>query len=217
MYQLLSGRPPFPDANLINQMVRHATETPQPLPQSNPDVPDGLQQIVSYMIAKQPAQRYPNPERAAQALQVFLMAESRQPRPPEDSPRMRSYLTWLENAPAGNGADIPVAQPVVKSTKAPRQTPIPRATPTAPALPRPSSKRSRNNRPASVPVAKPAPQANSQEFDVELVPVAAQTPATIAAGPKALGLTGREWKLVAGVAASSIVILVIGLLIVWLK
>ncbi len=71
LYQLLSGRPPFPDANLINQMVRHATETPHPLPQCNPEVPDGLQQIVGYMIAKQPTQRYPNPERAAQRWRCF--------------------------------------------------------------------------------------------------------------------------------------------------
>ena len=81
-------------------MVRHATETPKPLQQFNPAIPDGLQQIVNYMIAKQPAQRYPKPERAAQALQMFLMADSQAPAPVDEPPQMRKYLTWLETAPS---------------------------------------------------------------------------------------------------------------------
>ena len=56
--------------------VRHATETPKPLQYFNTAIPDGLQQILNYMIAKAPAQRYPSPERAAQALRMFLMADS---------------------------------------------------------------------------------------------------------------------------------------------
>src|SRR5262249_4486874 len=74
LYHLLAGQPPFPDTNIITQMIRHATETPRPLKDFNPAVPDGLQQIVNWMMAKDPAGRYPTPERAAQALQVFLAA-----------------------------------------------------------------------------------------------------------------------------------------------
>ncbi len=76
LYHLLAGQPPFPDTNIISQMIRHATETARPLKELNPAVPDGLQQIVNWMMAKEPAQRYPTPERAAQALQVFLAAGS---------------------------------------------------------------------------------------------------------------------------------------------
>jgi eukaryotic-like serine/threonine-protein kinase len=233
LYQLLSGRPPFPDANLINQMVRHATEIPTPLQQYNPEIPDGLQQIVSYMIAKQPAQRYSNPERAAQALQIFLIAESRQPRPAEEAPQMRSYLTWLEATPPepatgsaaakgspGSGAEVPIAQPVAQTPKLAKPTPIPRASPTVPALPRPSSRNSNNNRPrgAKVPIAKPAPAAAAQEFDVELVPVAGE-PSTPTANPeqKTFGLTRHEWWLVAAVAGVVLGIVLFGVLIVWLS
>ena len=46
LYHLLAGQIPFPDTNLINLMIRHATETPRPLGELNPAVPDGLQQIV---------------------------------------------------------------------------------------------------------------------------------------------------------------------------
>jgi serine/threonine protein kinase len=96
LYHLLAGQPPFPDTNIISQMIRHATETPKPLKAFHSSVPDGLQQIVNWMMAKDAAQRYPTPERAAQALQVFLVAGAEQLAAPETDPRMRPYLTWLE-------------------------------------------------------------------------------------------------------------------------
>jgi molybdopterin-biosynthesis enzyme MoeA-like protein len=70
-------------------MGRHATENAKPLQQFNPAIPDGLQQIVNYMMAKQATQRYPTPERAAQALQMFLMAESQAARPLDEAPQWR--------------------------------------------------------------------------------------------------------------------------------
>jgi serine/threonine protein kinase len=96
LYHLLAGQPPFPDSNIISQMIRHATEAPTPLRKFNPSVPDGLQQIVNWMIAKEPVKRYPTPERAAQALQVFLAAGEEALAAPENDPKMRTYLTWLE-------------------------------------------------------------------------------------------------------------------------
>src|SRR5262245_39027199 len=74
LYHLPDGKPPFPDTNIISQMIRHATEPPRPLKEVNPAVADALQQIVNRMLAKDPAQRYPTPDKAAQALQTFLAA-----------------------------------------------------------------------------------------------------------------------------------------------
>jgi serine/threonine protein kinase len=96
LYNALAGRPPFPDTNLLNLMIRHATEEPQPLKEMNAAVPDGLQQIVNWMMAKEASSRYPTPERAAQALQVFLSAGDAKPAPLESDPGMRAYLAWLE-------------------------------------------------------------------------------------------------------------------------
>jgi serine/threonine protein kinase len=122
LYHMIAGQPPFPDSNVISQMLRHATEAPRPLKDFNAAVSDGLQQIVGWMMAKDPAKRYPTPGRAAQALQVFLAAES----PPADAPpvdaKMRSYLTWLEagdeEAPAAKPAKpaVPVAAPFAAKT-----------------------------------------------------------------------------------------------------
>ena len=98
------GQPPFPDTNIISQMIRHATEPPRPLKELNPAVPDGLQQIVNWMLAKDPGGRYPTPERAAQALEVFLAAGAETSHAPESDPKMRSYLTWLQEEGEQNPA-----------------------------------------------------------------------------------------------------------------
>jgi hypothetical protein len=72
------------------------------------------------MMAKEPTGRYPTPERAAQALQVLLVAGAEAQVNLEGDPQMRSYLTWLEReeakgAPgtsAAAGTALPVAAPV---------------------------------------------------------------------------------------------------------
>ncbi len=143
LYQCLTGQPPFPDTNVANQLRRHANEPARPVKELNPAVPDGLQQIVNWMLAKDPAQRYPTPERAAQALQVFLAA-GEPPRAPGTDPRMKSYLKWLEAHDPGRQAGGP--------------------TPTAPA-------RQPKNPPAPASAAgTAAPVAAPAGFDVELVP-----------------------------------------------
>ncbi len=116
LYHLLAGQLPFPDTNIISQMIRHATETPKPLKEFNPAVPDGLQQIVQTMMAKEPTQRYPTPEKAAQALQIFLAAGIDQLAVPEADPKMRPYLQWLEvedkkDNKAGSAGHVPLAGP----------------------------------------------------------------------------------------------------------
>jgi serine/threonine protein kinase len=110
LYHLLTGQPPFPDTNVLNQMVRHATEAPRPLAEVTPGVPDGLQQVLNWMMAKEPAQRYATPERAAQALQAFLTTGA-EARPIDEVPQMRRYLTWLETGDQGAAAPAAAAAP----------------------------------------------------------------------------------------------------------
>ncbi len=80
-------------------MVRHTTEPPPRLRGLNPEVPDELQRVVDMMLAKDPAQRFPTPERAALALQGFF-TRSEPPRPVQVDPRMISFLEWLESSEA---------------------------------------------------------------------------------------------------------------------
>ncbi len=209
LYHLLSGQTPFPDTNLINQMVRHATETPKPLQQLNPAIPDGLQQIVNYMIAKQASQRYPSPERAAQALQIFLMADAQAPRALEEPPQLRNYLTWLETSDPNRGTPLkPAFNPALPAGKNLASPPSPKTAPqpvrSSKPTPVPSTrspaarkkhKKHRSSRHGRVPVgtpasggpaAQPAVGRGAQEFDVELVPIpsAAPVPTSMRRGGK---------------------------------
>lgn len=148
LYHCLTGQPPFPDTNLLSQMVRHATETPKPLREFNPAIPEGLQQIMSWMIAKKPDERYPTPERAAQALQMFLVADSEPPKPAEE-PQMRKYLTWLETS--ADSLDESIATPKVAAPAAAPASAMP-----APASPAPASPAPASPAPASPVRARPA-------------------------------------------------------------
>ncbi|HEY7426504.1 MAG TPA: protein kinase [Gemmataceae bacterium] len=222
LYHLLAGQPPFPDTNIISQMIRHATETAKPLKTFNSAVPDGLQQIVNWMMAKDAAQRYPTPERAAAALQVFLVAGNEQLAAPESDPHMRSYLTWLEvesgkqpivsaaaKPPSGT---LPSAKPpsgtppAVKSSKPPK----PAQAAGKPERVRTGKHPKKKHRPPPTPAAELAAQ-----IDVELVPfdlpdAAAKKPA------KRFRLTRRD-ALVFGVGAlMGAVVTFIGALIAFL-
>jgi serine/threonine protein kinase len=193
LYHALTGQPPFPDTNIINQMIRHATEPPRPLKELNSGVPDGLQQIVNWMLAKDSARRYATPSRAAQALQVFLVAGSEGPSAEHD-PKLRSYLTWLETE--GNGKVAPSAT-----------APLAGQTPAAP-TPRRSRKHKRRQAKTAVslpfkpPAAVPVPA-----FDVELVPLpTADVPPSAARS----GLSRREFVAFGLGAGSVLLAIVIG-------
>ena len=70
----------------------------------NAAVSSELQQVVCRMLAKDPAQRYATPDRAAQALQPFLASGDGAPGHHEASPRMRAFLTWLETEDGGESS-----------------------------------------------------------------------------------------------------------------
>jgi serine/threonine protein kinase len=132
LYHALAGQTVFPDEAPLRQMLRHATETPKRIRDLNPDVPEGLQQVLDAMLAKDPALRYPTPERAAQALQPFLTPGYQAPTTENDQ-RLMTYLEWLEkyeressvelgNVPAPPPWDPPSA--VVRQSR-PQRTPVP--------------------------------------------------------------------------------------------
>jgi serine/threonine protein kinase len=209
LYHALAGQTPFPDSNILSQMVRHATEAPRPVRELNAAVPDGLSQVLNWMLAKDPAQRYPTPDRAAQALQIFLVAGQETPRLAEEGPQLRKFLTWVEMNDTGDSKERPrkaepaVAQPAaLTSSRREPESPVPIARPAAaPAvsvrdLPDRPGKKQRKHKRSALPVAAPgtAPSpARAEDFDVELVTVAPPT----AAPPTSRGLTNRDWLMLA--------------------
>ena len=180
LYHMLTGQTPFPDKNLFNQIVRHATEVYRPVREFNASIPEGLEQIVSWMMAKQPDQRYPTPARAAQALEVLLLAGSEQATV-DEPPQMRKYLTWLEMEERSVVTDgvapvtgPPLASPIASSAPAPAAAGTVITASLAPPAcdvptPAPRSGIIKRSVPA-VALAKPA-QTTQSQIDVELVPI----------------------------------------------
>jgi serine/threonine protein kinase len=171
LYHLITGQPPFPDKNILNQMIRHATETPKPLTEFVPNAPEGLSQIVEWMMAKQPAQRYPTPSRAAQAMEAFLMVSGSEGSKSEESPQMKKYLTWLETAASVGDEDATIPPPAnipVPNLKVPPSAvnkPTSPATPPAPVKGDTVKRKRRTGvkmpeTPAASPVPPPAPPAS---------------------------------------------------------
>jgi serine/threonine protein kinase len=198
LYHALAGQPPFPDTSRVRQLVRHATEEPRPVRELNSAVPDGLQQILNWMLAKNPDQRYPTPQRAAQALQVFLAAGA-ETVPLEKDPRMRPYLQWLADK----------AAPTAAAPARPRTTPPP-----------PTAGKQRPKAPvaddvteamkALPPLPAKAEVRRSEPTDVELVDVE-----PVEQEKDIVGWTRRELILL-GVGVALFVVLVMGSLVVWL-
>jgi serine/threonine protein kinase len=135
LYHCLTGQPPFPDKNAVRQIMRHATEVARPPREFDPSIPDVLQEIVSGMMAKDPAQRYATPDRAARALRVFLHSEGQSPRPVAPDERSPEYLRWLETQERDEPAPQPTetARPV-SATPPPRSVAAEREPARAPTL-----------------------------------------------------------------------------------
>jgi serine/threonine protein kinase len=104
LYHALAGQPPFHADTTLGLVIRHASDPPRPLTEFNPEVPDGLWKVIDWMMAKNPAQRYLSPERAAQALEAFLTAEG----PTEP-------LSEEEPPPAAESLDEPAAPEPIPS------------------------------------------------------------------------------------------------------
>jgi uncharacterized protein (TIGR03067 family) len=72
LYDLLTGKPPFPQGTVMQKVIAHLEQTPRPLTEVRGDVSPELARIVEKMLAKDPAQRYQTPAEVAEALTPFI-------------------------------------------------------------------------------------------------------------------------------------------------
>ena len=74
LYHCLAGRPPFPETNIMAQMLKHATETPAPLAPLVAQLPAGFQAVMDRFLARRPISgtRLPRrrPKRSNRSLRV---------------------------------------------------------------------------------------------------------------------------------------------------
>ncbi len=217
LYHCLTGRPPFPDTNVMTQMLKHATEKPAQISSLAPGTPPGLQAVHDVMVAKSPDRRYPTPAKAAEALRPFLTPNAgAKPAGPQLVPE---YREWLQTETGMEiPKDLPPAPPKRESTAVKPPLAKPAAT-AAPARPKP---------PAGPPPSYPAPlivsPAAVEEVDVEVVDMAAlgapvyvpppfaPTPAAPAVNPDDRPLTdlGRRDFMMLGAGGLGVLLAVCG-------
>lgn len=157
LYHCLVGTPPFPDTNIMAQMVKHATEKPKPIASSVPDAPPGLQAVFDKLLAKNPDHRYSTPAEAAEALKPFLKNAGAKPTGPEMVPAYREWLestSMIELPKDAFGGPRPTVPPPPPKPVAPPPVAAPRPVPPPPprpALPPPVAP----SYPAPIPVSGP--------------------------------------------------------------
>ncbi len=71
-YFLLTGHRPFPKSTIMELLMAHRYEKPEPISNSRPDVPMDLEAIVDKMTAKSPFQRFQSASDVAAALRLWL-------------------------------------------------------------------------------------------------------------------------------------------------
>ncbi len=75
LYELLTGKPPFPESNPLDQILRLRDSEPVPLARINPAIPIELQQICQRCLEKQPHDRYPSAAALAADLERYRDGE----------------------------------------------------------------------------------------------------------------------------------------------
>src|SRR6185503_11799053 len=77
MYALLAGRPPFRAKNLPQMLQLQRFANPEPVRRYAPETPEQLERVVMQLLAKDPADRFPNTQVLARHLQAMANALSR--------------------------------------------------------------------------------------------------------------------------------------------
>src|SRR5260370_1914671 len=78
LYVMCSGRPPFRAASMVAVLKRVAEDSPRPIREIIPEVPDWLCAVIARLHAKAPAERFGSAKEVADILASRLSALQRQ-------------------------------------------------------------------------------------------------------------------------------------------
>ncbi len=110
LYALLTGNPPFAGGTLEQKMRRHATEPIRPLEQYG--VPQPVAQLVTYLMAKNPAVRYQQAAIVIEQLAPFVDPQLLHFPPPQAPATLPAFEAWIQqkrSVLAAKGATAPVS------------------------------------------------------------------------------------------------------------
>ena len=96
-FHCLTGQVPFPDKNPVRQMLRHANEPPRPLTDFVPEMPQVVQEVVSYLLAKRPEDRYGSADEVSAALAAIIPLAAL----PTVATVAPDFLQWVQTADDG--------------------------------------------------------------------------------------------------------------------
>lgn len=74
MYAMCTGRPPFRSASTVATLKRVCEDTPRPIRELNPEMPEWLSEIIARLHAKKPAERFQSAKEVAEVLEQRLAA-----------------------------------------------------------------------------------------------------------------------------------------------
>jgi len=105
LYTMCTGRPPFRAPNTLAVLRRVSEESPRPIRETNPEVPDWLAAVVERLMAKDPADRFPSAADVVEVLgQHLAQLHDAAWVPPPRSP-----------APVGANAGLPTSMTICPS------------------------------------------------------------------------------------------------------
>jgi serine/threonine protein kinase len=84
-YEMLAGRPPFPDGTLLQQLLAHQDQTPRPMTDFRTDVPAEINAILSRLLEKDLEKRFQTPAELLDALENESASRSFAPQAPRGS------------------------------------------------------------------------------------------------------------------------------------
>jgi serine/threonine-protein kinase len=102
-YELLAGRPPWPEARAVDLAMRILVDHPPPLASVAPDLPSSVAQAIDRALAKAPADRFATIDELADALEPFAEVITRTTMTLVGAPAAPGFTnaTALPGAPGG--------------------------------------------------------------------------------------------------------------------
>jgi hypothetical protein len=112
LYTLCTGRPPFRASHALAVLRRVCEDTPRPIRETNPDVPEWLAAVVEKLMAKDPADRFQSAAEVAEVLGRHLLPQHGVAATP---PAVAALPTSMTVCP-GCGANLDVPERMVGHT-----------------------------------------------------------------------------------------------------
>jgi len=106
LYQLLTGKVPFPGGSLIQKLKKHQSEQPAPVEQRRPDVPPTVCEVVYKLMAKRPEDRYQTPVEAAAALASCTIQRAPSALPVTSGSPTLAAVATAQAVPAATGETV---------------------------------------------------------------------------------------------------------------